>query len=78
MDRRDKPLRFSDHARLRMGQRGVSERDVEQAVRRASKVRPARRPDAKRFELQVSKSRRIVVIAAERPRWFWIVSVWWA
>jgi len=60
-----------------MAQRGVSEEQVEEAIQRPDRRRPARRPRAARYEKQISLSRRLCVILDVERDVFRIVSVFW-
>jgi hypothetical protein len=73
----DKFIQYDPHARRRLAQRGVPESQVAQTLRNPDSVRPAKRPDAKRFEKAISRQRRLAVIAVEESASFWVISVWW-
>ncbi len=77
MRRAEKPLRYGEHARERMRQRSISEKQVEQAVYYPQVIRPARRRGAGRFEKQLSTRRRLAVIAEERTDLITIISAFW-
>jgi hypothetical protein len=73
----DKFIQYDPHARRRLAQRGVTESQVAQTLRGPESVRPAKRPDAKRFEKAISRRRRLAVIAIEESSLFWVISAWW-
>ncbi len=50
MKRRDKKVRYQEHAKNRMAERGVSEEMVASVLRNPDRERPAKRDDARRFE----------------------------
>ena len=74
MHRRDRIIRYQERALGRMSERGISKEQVEQTIRFHDGVRNANRPGAKRFEKKFSPKRRIVVIAEEYEREFWVIS----
>lgn len=78
MKRRDKAIFYEPHARRRMQQRGVSEKQVSQTLRDPDAERPARRDDDRRYEKQLSSKRRLVVIARENDSSFTVISTFYA
>lgn len=50
---------FSDHARLRMLERGISEEEVEEAQRNVYAVTPANRPDRVNLWRRTEAGRRL-------------------
>ena len=76
MHRQDKPIRYHVHAKRRMRRRGISEIQVERAIREPDVVRPARRQGAQRFEKRLSKRRRLTVIAEVEKRETWVITAW--
>lgn len=55
-------MRFEQHARKRMRQRGVTEQDVAKTVRDPDRRGKARRAGAQKLERKLSNRRRIIVI----------------
>jgi hypothetical protein len=78
MKRADKRIRYHDHALTRMSQRGVSSDQVAQTLRKPDTERPAKNQNAKRFEKTFSKTKRLSVIAEEKPAEFWVISAFWS
>ena len=76
MKRQDKPIRYEQHAKNRMRQRGISEDQVSRTVRAPDRRGKARREGAERLVKKLSKSRSIIVIAEEAPKFIRIVSVY--
>lgn len=74
MRSKDKTIRYQDHALARMEERGISKEQVEKTIRLHDRIRPARRPGAKRFEKKFSPKTTVKVIADETDREFWVVS----
>ena len=76
MRRDEKAIRYTDHARRRMAQRGITQQQVEAALARPDAVRPADTPDARQFEKRLSKRRRITIVAVETSDAFRVVTLW--
>ncbi|MHC4698695.1 MAG: DUF4258 domain-containing protein [Planctomycetota bacterium] len=76
MDPREKVIRYQVHAKHRMRRRGVTTEQVELAIRQPDAARPAKRPGATRFEKRLSARRRVIVIAEEDSRSFWVITAW--
>ncbi len=76
MKRRDKTIRYTPYAKDRMRSRGITEQQARRVVRDYDVIRPAHRPNRRRYEKKFSKKKRITVIAEERARSFLVVSAW--
>jgi len=57
-----------------MARRGISEQQVERCVRRPDVERPAKREGARRMEKRLSARIRLIVIAEETDRNFWVIT----
>ena len=69
--------RFSDHVRRRMAERGVTEADINMALRRRHGTEePGGRPDTIVVRGYAATGRSLTVVhdSADRER---VVSVWW-
>lgn len=59
-----------------MAERGISKEQVTRAIRHPDKQGPAKRADATRFEKKLSPKKRLIVIAEEHVREFWVITAW--
>jgi hypothetical protein len=75
--RADKSIRYHPHAEVRLQQRSVDKSQVARTLRNPDAERPARRPDATRFERALSPRRRLAVIAIESSDSFLVLSAFW-
>ena len=76
MKREDKPLRYEEHARKRMRQRGISEDQVEKTVRSPDTRGSAKREGAEKLSKKFTKTRTVIVIAEEEQGFIRIVSAY--
>lgn len=77
MVRSRKPLQFEAHALLRMQGRGISEDQIERAVRSPDVSRPARREGCRRLEKRFSRRRRLAVIVEPTRGFIRVISAFW-
>lgn len=73
---REKVIRYQVHAKRRMHRRGITVEQVERAIREPDAIRPAKRPEAKRYDKRLSSRRRVTVIVEEDARAFWVITAW--
>ena len=76
MKRRDKDIRYTVYAKDRMRSRSPTLDQVRQVIMEPDAIRPADKPDRKRYEKQMSKRKKIIVIAKERSREFEVITAW--
>jgi hypothetical protein len=60
-----------------MQRRGISEEQVESAIRDPDATRPAHKKRRRRFEKRISAKRRLAVVVEDAPDRFIVVAVWW-
>ena len=77
MKRRDKSIRYQDHAVKQMHWRSISRLQVAKTVRNPDAERKARREGATRFEKKLSTRRRLGVIADEYASEFLVITAFW-
>jgi hypothetical protein len=68
-------LRFSHHARGRMAERGISQKDVESALRRTTEVRPGTGLGNLQVKGYDERGRLLEVVVRSDDREF-VVTVW--
>ena len=76
MQRKEKVIRYRDHAEHRMAERGISKSQVERTLKNPDKTGPAQRPGATKYEKAISKKVRVRVIADEFPNEIWVITAW--
>ncbi|HEX4125029.1 MAG TPA: DUF4258 domain-containing protein [Tepidisphaeraceae bacterium] len=71
-----KPIRYEQHALIRVNQRGITEAQVESAIKDPHERRPAKRAGAWRITHKLNAVEAIVVIVEEEPELIRVVTCW--